>query len=136
MPTYTGRGKKTVSTNTNKMIDWFIYTVVMGALPLIMKIILSRLFSLGIGFQDLCAELFFLSIVFFVDALKNWGTKSGVGKVLQIVLIICAFLYGLVLCNDYDIYKTPLSDGTITTVIVAPLLGGFVADLFGNIAER
>lgn len=99
MPVYTGRvaAKKGL---WSRLKEWIGYTVVMGGVPLAIRWLITWIINESFKPIDCRAEIFFLTIVFLVDSLKNYSLKSGGGIVSLIILVVCAAVYGFVSGNE------------------------------------
>ena len=108
--------------------EWLMYTVAMGVLPLVLKIFVLVLVAQPIPFKLFRVELFFLTVVFLVDALKKYNKKSGNGKLALLILIISVAIYVLVLTDEMELLKVPLSSETVKWSAWGFLLTGFIVD--------
>lgn len=115
----------------SKYRDWAAYTVVMGMLPLVIRLLLASSFDIAIGFEDFRTELFFITIVLLVDALRNYKLKSGIWAISLFVLIASAAVYAVVLGFDLDLYKNGIevSNENINRDVRRFLLAGAILDV-------
>ena len=101
--------------------DWFMYTAGMGVLPSIIKVLLLALSQKPILFETFRVEIFFLTIIFLVDALKKYDSQKGKKFFTSFSLIISVVIYTAVLLGDMEILNVTLSN-----VVVAWAIGGFL----------
>lgn len=101
--------------------DWFMYTAGMGVLPSIIKALLLALSQKPILFETFRVEIFFLTIIFLVDALKKYNSQKGKKFFTSFSLIISVVIYTAVLLGDMKLLNVTLSN-----VVVAWAIGGFL----------
>lgn len=126
------RGKISVKTTGSKYRDWVAYTVVVGMLPLVIRLLLANFLGIPVSFEDVRTELFFVTIVLLVDALRNFRIRAGMWALVLFVLIASAAVYAVVLGIDLDLYKTEIkiSSENINRNIRRFLLAGIILDTF------
>ena len=122
---YTGHEK-------HKYIDWLVFTVIMGAIPLIIRFIIFSFFFFGqpFVFSDYRADFFFLSIVLVVDSLRNYGVKSIGGVVSILILITCITAYSIAFFETSQLLNSAPSGELMQRVAIITLALGFIVDLF------
>lgn len=140
MTGYRGAVKKSL---WHRLVDWFAYTVVMGLIPLIIRAVILWLIDMEdmkFELSDCRTELFFLTIVLLVDAIRNYKKKSF-GHIMSVItLVFCAAIYGFVLGADLrmdlDKFIIPISsDNSVIATYIFLAAGGlldFVSVLVGG----
>lgn len=123
------KGRHRTKSVGSKYRDWAAYTVAMGMLPLVIRLLLASSFDVSIGFEDFRTELFFITIVLLVDALRNYELKSGIWAVALLVLIASAAVYAVILGFDLDLYKSEISNENINHDVRRFLLAGAILDI-------
>lgn len=113
---------------TKDFKEWLMYTLGMGALPSILKALILYIFSQPILIEEFRVELFFLTIIFFVDALKKCDKSSGTRLVIQFILLISMAVYTIILLGDMNLFNKPLSSVVITWVLCGFLGASFIFD--------
>lgn len=114
----------------NKYIEWFIYTVLMGAIPSIIRLLVFFYFEQPIIFSDFRTELFFLSIVLLVDSLKNIGVKRGWGVVSFVMLVVCIFGYAVAFFDAAHLLTSSPSKILVQRSVFVFLVCAFFLDLY------
>lgn len=114
----------------NKYIEWFIYTVIMGAIPSIVRLLVFIYFEQPITFSDFRTELFFLSIVFLVDSLKNTGIKCVGGVASFIILFFDIFVYAVVFFDAAHLLTRSPSGILVQRSALVFLALGFLLDFY------
>lgn len=89
---------------------WAFYTCGTSLIPLIIRIVLLLCAGRPPVLQDFRVELFFLSIIFFVDAIKNYQAGSWMGNLTVFLLIVCSTMYSLVMAENLALLKANLSN--------------------------
>ncbi len=113
----------------NKYVEWLLFTVVMGALPSIIRLLVCFYFGQQPTFTDFRTELFFLSIVFLVDSLKNCGLKDWSGVASFVVLCFCIFGYTVVFFDASHLFNIAPSGMLVQRSAFVFLILGFMLDL-------
>lgn len=121
---YKGRGEF----SRNKYVEWLIFTVIMGAIPSIIRLLVCVCFEQRPAFEDFRTELFFLSIVLLVDSLKNNGLKNWNGVVSFIVLCFCIFGYAVVFFDASHLFSRSPSVMLVRRGALVFLILGFLLD--------
>ena len=120
---YTGR-------ENHKYVEWFVFTVIMGAIPLIIRLVIYSCFNQHLLFSDFRADLFFLSIMLVVDSLKNYGIKS-IGGIISIIILITGIIsYSIAFFDMSNLLIRAPSGDFMQRIAVATLVGGFISDLY------
>ena len=101
----------------------------MGAMPSIIRLGVFASFEEPINFADFRTELFFLSIVFLVDAIKNHGLKSIEGATSLVVLILCTYAYTIVFIDASDLLRRAPTGVLVQRGVWVALVLGFFLDL-------
>ena len=114
----------------NKYIEWLIYTVIMGAIPSIIRLLVFIYFEQPIIFSDFRTELFFLSIVFLVDSLKNTGIKCIGGVASFIILFFDIFVCALVFFDAAHLLARSPSGILVQRSALVFLGLGFLLDFY------
>lgn len=120
---YTGHEK-------HRYIEWIIFTVIMGAIPLIIRFIIFSFFGYQFIFSDYRADFFFLSIVLVVDSLRNYGLKSIGGVVSILTLITCITAYSVTFFETSHLLNSVPSSELMQRVAIITLVLGVVFDFF------
>lgn len=89
--------------------EWIFSTFGMGILPLLIRCFVFGLCGQSFSFEVFHVELFFITIVFCVDALKNFGLSQKKGIFTFFVLLISVVIYTLAFLNSLDFVILPLS---------------------------
>ena len=89
--------------------EWLFYTLGMGILPLLIRCLVFLLCGQSFLFEDFHVELFFITIVFCIDALKNFGLNQGKGRFTLFVLVINTVIYTIAFLNSLEFVILPLS---------------------------
>lgn len=114
----------------NKYLEWFIFTVMMGAAPSIIRLLIFIFFEQQLAFTDFRTELFFLSIVFLVDSLKNNGWKCLAGATSIIILFLCIFVYVVVFIDASQLLSRSPSGPLVERSALVFLIVGFMLDFY------
>ena len=120
------------SMNTaNKYINWVTHTVLMGCLPFVIKFFVRYIFEYRFLLDDFCVELFFMTIVFLFDAIKNFNDSGSdfagfAEKIAMVILIVSASMYGAILSNRFD------NPNPYLFTSVGFLSVGFILDMVSN----
>lgn len=111
-----------------KYKEWFIFTVIMGAIPSIIRLLVCVCFEQQPMFEDFRTEIFFLSIVLLVDSLKNRGLRDWNGAVSFIVLCFCIFGYAVVFFDASHLFSRSPSVMLVRRGALVFLILGFLLD--------
>lgn len=111
---------------TKKYVSWVTHTVLMGCLPFIIKLLMAYVSGIILSPNDFWTELFFITIVFLIDAIKNFDDSgndfANLEKLAMFVLILSASVYSFSLTTQFD---APISGLIVFAVF---LLLGFLFD--------
>lgn len=109
--------------------DWCMYTLVMGILPSMIKMVILVLFKKPIFLENFRVELFFLTIIFLVDTLKKYDWPNGKKSFTLIILIISVVIYTIILLGDMNLLREPLSSVVATWTVCGFLGTSIVLDI-------
>lgn len=91
-----------------KIINWVIYTLVMGILPLLISWLVCRIVKISIAYNMICAEIFFFNLTLLIDGLRELldinqhkKLKAFFHGSIVVILVIVAVIYGVLLLNNY-----------------------------------
>lgn len=110
----------------HKVRDWLIYTVIMGVLPSIIRLVVYLLFHKTLSPNDFYTELFFATIVLLFDALRNFRISSGWRSITSIALCLGSIVYGFIFADSLNFLKEPLSK-PIVSIFTWVFLGTSIA---------
>lgn len=119
MQHYTGRQSKLSLSN-------LIFFVLVGLLPTIIKVVIFLCSKKDISPDYFHAELFFFSIVLFIEALKN-SARGSVRWMMSLFLVsIYSSIYTLILSSDLGLLKAGnivSSDGILILASISIVVG-------------
>lgn len=128
---YNGRDK--AGQEKNAGTNWLIYTLGMGVLPLIIKFLIGCIYTKPLKFDDYCVELFFMTIVFLIGAIRNFSTAINgfAEKVTALILTLCAAIYGSILVNQIKVSEPVLgiSNLVLQSLTIGFLILSFILDI-------
>ena len=91
-----------------KLTRWLLFSVIMGLLPLFLKLLITHMLNISCDESTLYLEIFSFDVILCIDGLKTLYDVDNSRKVrdllfasLVISLIVMSFLYGCLLLNDY-----------------------------------
>lgn len=123
----------------NKYAKWFFFTFLTSIIPLVIKAVLLAgtgfKFSLSSFFQNFRVELFFLTIIFLVDAIKNYKSGTTQGIFTSFLLIIGSILYGLAMTDSLNLLNASLAsqfDFAIIIIVIISFLWDIGSVYFVN----
>lgn len=89
--------------------DWIIFTLGMGILPLLLKLLAYKSFGQTCSFMEFHLELFFMTIVLLADSAKNFSLDSVIGKIALFILLLASGSYAFSLLYYLGFTKFELS---------------------------
>lgn len=105
----TDRHKRILKKTIHIFSDWIIFTLGMGILPLLLKLLAFKSFNQPCSFMEFHLELFFMTIVLLADSAKNFGLGSAIGKIALFILLLASGSYAFSLLYYLDFTKFSLS---------------------------
>lgn len=111
-------------------LDFF--TVGTSLIPIAIRIILMLYTDQKLVLKDFQVEIFFLTIIFFVDAIKNFQSGSWWAYFTLFLLIITSTLYSLVMAENLKLLNVTLSKFADTSTLVFGV-GSFLIDVLSLI---
>lgn len=91
-----------------RMMNWFIYTVIAGILPIGIALIICNLVNVKLSYTMFFSGMFFVDLTLLADAMKVLYDiekykkfKITLYSVSLVLIIIVSVVYGIVLLNDY-----------------------------------
>lgn len=93
--------------------NWVMYTFSVGVLPFIIKYLSGFIYGRKLIFHDYYTEIFFMTIVFLINAIKNFSNSDNrfaefAEKLAIFVLILSASAYGSILAIQADGFSSYL----------------------------
>lgn len=122
------KGDYTKLDSSKKYMLWIFFTVGTSLIPIAIRIILMLYTDQKLVLEDFRVELFFLTIIFFVDAIKNFRSGAWMEYFTLFLLIITSTLYSLVMAENLKLLNVALSKfADISTVFFG--IGSFLIDV-------
>lgn len=117
---------KGLNSYMKKYSNWLIYTFSMGCLPVTIKFIIGYIYEKKIVFDDYYAELFFMTIVFLIDAIRNFSNSNNTfanfaEKFAALMLTLSASIYGSILITQFDAVASHIRISTVFLFIASIL---------------
>lgn len=117
----------------NKYVLWGFFTVGTSLIPIIIRVALLLSTAKVLQIQDFRVELFFLTIIFLVDAIKNFKGGSVPNYFASFLLIFSSTMYCLTMADSLQLLNVTLSEITNTSMILFGV-GSFLFDIFSVIS--
>lgn len=111
-----------------KFMLWIFFTVGTSLIPIAIRVALLLCTGQELSLKDFRVELFFLTIIFFVDAIKNFRGGSWLGYFTLFLLIISSTLYSLVMAENLNLLNVALS-GIVNMSTVMFGVGSLAIDI-------
>lgn len=127
---YTGRERDGETKNRGK--DWLFYTAGMGVLPILIKGAITVVYQKPFDFNDYCVEIFFITVVFLIDAIRNFSAVANwAGRGTTLVLVFSAAIYGAILVAEVAPVEsaTHIWNDALAIIISASLVLSLILDI-------
>lgn len=122
-----------------QMINWLIYTVCIGILPMVIAVLVCKLFDVQISYTIFYSGMFFFDLSLLADAMKELTDiekykkfKTFLSGISNILIIIVAVVYGVVLLNEHKDIGLDLNMAKIMIVIFT--VSSIIVDISTEIA--